>query len=67
VCARIDYSVLLVLSDLPQQIANQNDAHFEPRSLRTVTLVAVRLLHLYLHSHPCSLLMVVARGRGLVH
>jgi hypothetical protein len=29
--------VLLVLSDSPQQIANQNDAHFEPRSLRTVT------------------------------
>jgi hypothetical protein len=30
--------VLLVLSDSPQQIANQNDAHFEPRSLRTVTV-----------------------------
>jgi hypothetical protein len=29
--------VLLVLSDSPQQIANQNDAHFEPRSLRTMT------------------------------
>jgi hypothetical protein len=38
VCARIDYLVLLVLSDSPQQIANQNDAHFKPRSLRTVTL-----------------------------
>jgi hypothetical protein len=37
VCARIDHLVLLVLSDSPQQIANQNDAHFEPRSLRTVT------------------------------
>jgi hypothetical protein len=41
VCARIDYLVLLVLSDSPQQIANQNDAHFEPRSLRTVTVCKI--------------------------
>jgi hypothetical protein len=36
---------LLVLSDSPQQIANQNDAHFEPRSLRTMT----ELKHCHFH------------------